>query len=150
MVRNFIVKNICGKSKYSCEHVIYFNLDSEIIKENCNFVYYFNIINIKPTVLDGGNEIMQANWPNDKHIKYKTNNDIPVRIPSFPYVLLNRSVLCNYKIEAENNFLFWNHRQHIKNCNYVLTRYFTVSLAFVNNFDNLTKSLEFPCCCCCE
>ena len=33
------------------------------------------------------------------------NNDIPVKIPSFPYVLVNRSVLCNFGIEAENNFL---------------------------------------------
>ena len=31
----FVVKH---KSKYSCESAIYFNLGSEIIKENCNFV----------------------------------------------------------------------------------------------------------------
>ena len=27
------------KSKYSCKNVIYLDLDSEIIKENCNFAY---------------------------------------------------------------------------------------------------------------
>ena len=40
-------------SKYTCESVKYFNLGSEIIKENFNFAYYFNKTNIKPTVLDG-------------------------------------------------------------------------------------------------
>ena len=45
----FVVKH---KSKYSCESMIYFNLGSNSIKENCNFVYHFNKTNIKPTVLD--------------------------------------------------------------------------------------------------
>ena len=87
-VKNFVVKH---KSKYSCESVIYFNLGSEIIKESCNFAYYyFNETDIKPTVLDG-----RIFWPDDKHIIYNVNNDIPVKIPSFLYVSVNRNVLCN-------------------------------------------------------
>ena len=54
----FVVKH---KSKYSCKSTIYLNLDSEIIKENCNFAYYSNNLNIKPVVLDGGNEILLVN-----------------------------------------------------------------------------------------
>ena len=97
----FVVKH---KSKCSCESAIYFNLGSEIINEDCNFVYYFNKTDIKPAVLDGGNEIILANWPNNKHIECNINNDIPVNIPSFPYVLVSQSVLCNCEIEVENNF----------------------------------------------
>ena len=37
---------------------------------------------ITPTVLDGGDEIILANWPNDKHIICNINNDILVKIPS--------------------------------------------------------------------
>ena len=55
-------------SKYSCESAIYFDLDSEIIKENCQFQIYYNKTDITPTVLDGGNEIILANWPDSKHI----------------------------------------------------------------------------------
>ena len=55
---------------------------------------------MNPAVLDIGKEIILANWPNDKYIECKINNDIPVRISSFPYVLLHRSVLCNCEIEA--------------------------------------------------
>ena len=61
----FIVKH---KSSYSCESAIYFNLTTDIIRKNSNFNFYYNKTDITPTVLDGGNEIILANWPNDKHI----------------------------------------------------------------------------------
>ena len=76
------------KTKYSCESAIYFNLGTDIIKENCNFRFYYNKTDATPIVLDGENE----NWPNDKHIICNINNDIPVRITSHPYVMVNRSV----------------------------------------------------------
>ena len=62
-------------------------------------------MDITPTVLDRGNKIILVNWPNDKHIICTINNDIPIEIPSHPCVLVNRSILCNCGIEAENNFL---------------------------------------------
>ena len=98
----FIVKH---KSSYSCENTIYFHLTTNIIKNNCNFDFYFNKTDVTPTVLDGGDEIDLANWPNDMHIHYNVNNDIPVEIPSHPYVLVNRSVLCNCGIEADNHYV---------------------------------------------
>ena len=54
----FVVQH---KTSYSCESTIYFNLDTNIIKENCNFRFYYNKTDIIPTVLDGGNEIILAN-----------------------------------------------------------------------------------------
>ena len=77
----FIVKH---KSSYSCESAIYFNLTMDIIKNSCNFDFYFNNTNITPTVLDGGDEIVLANWPTDKHIICNINNNIPVKILSHP------------------------------------------------------------------
>ena len=133
------------KSRFSCESAIYFNLDAETIKENCNFMFYYNKTDITPSVLDGGNEIILANWPNDKHIICNINNDLPVRILSHPYVLVNRSVLCNCGIEAENHFLLKS-LTACENATSKLTLYFTVNTAFVNyldKFPNLTESLEF-------
>ena len=98
----FVVKH---KTSYSCESAIYFNLDTNIMNENCNFRFYYNKTDVIPTVLDCGNEIILANWPNDKHIICTSHNDIPVKIPSHPYVLVNRSVLCNCGIEADNHYL---------------------------------------------
>ena len=80
------------KSKYSCASVIYFNLGPDIIKENCNFVYYFSKTDHSPKVSDGSNEIVLANWPDDRHIICNINNDISVKIPSHPHVLVNRGV----------------------------------------------------------
>ena len=60
---------------------------------------------MKPSILDGGYEIVLANWPNFKRIICSTHNNIPLEIPSHPYVLLNRTVLCNCIIEVESNFL---------------------------------------------
>ena len=82
-----------------------FTWTPEIIKENCKFAFYYNKIDITPRVLNGGNETVLANWPNYKHIICSISNDIPVRIPSHLYALVNRSVLCNCGIKAENNFL---------------------------------------------
>ena len=76
------------KSKYRCQSAIYFTLDSETIKDNCKFTFYYNKTDITPTILDDGNEIILANWYNDKHIICTINNDIPITIPSHPYVLV--------------------------------------------------------------
>ena len=98
----FVVRH---KSKHTCESAIYFHLGVEIIKENCDFQYYFNNTDVKPSVLDGGHEIILANWPNTKYVICNDNHSFPNKIPSDPYVLLKRTVLCNCGIEAEDNFL---------------------------------------------
>ena len=76
-----------------------------MIKHNCDFTFYYNKTDITPTILAGDNEIILANWQIDKHIICTINKDIVIKIPSHPYVLVNRSILCNCGIEAENNFL---------------------------------------------
>ena len=65
---------------------MYFNLDKEIIKYNCDLKFYYNKTDVILTVLDGGNEIILAHWPDDKNIICTINNDIPITIPSHPYV----------------------------------------------------------------
>ena len=96
-------------------------------------------------MLNVGNEIIFANWPNEKHIICNINNDIPIEIPSHPYVLVKRSILCNCRIEAENNFLL----ESLAAChdsNTKLIMYFTVNNAFTNylNEFDLMEKLEVP------
>ena len=70
----------------------------------------------------------------------------PVKIPSHPYVLVNRSVLCNCDIEADNHYLL----ESLAACdnskrNSKLTMYFTINMAFANCLDmfpNFTESLQ--------
>ena len=120
-------------------------MDKDTIKRNCKSIFYFNKSDISLTVLYGGNEIILANWPNDKHIICTINNDIPIEILSHPYMLGNKSVLCNCSIEAENNFLL----ESLAAChdtNTKLIMYFTVNTAFTNYIDqfNLMEELEMP------
>ena len=70
------------------------------------------------------------------------NNNIHVKI-SFPYVVVNRGVLCNCGIEAENNFLLESLAAcHNAECKLVM--YFMVNTAFVNYLDYLMELLKFP------
>ena len=135
-----------SKTKYSCTSALYFQLDRQTIKENCIFdYYYYNKTDVKPSILDGGYEIVLANWPNFKRIICSTHNNIPLEIPSHPYVLLNRMVLCNCIIEAETNFLL----ESIAACNPEkdgadLEIYFMANTAFLNYFDELIDTLDIP------
>ena len=83
------------KSKYRCENAIYFELGPDIIKDNCKFAFYFYKTDITPLVLNRGDEIILAMSVMTFQLKF----------PSHLYVLVNRSALCDCRIEAENNFL---------------------------------------------
>ena len=78
-----------------------------------------------------------------KHIICNINNDIPIRIPSHPCVLVNRSILFNCRIEEDNHHLL----ESTAACNDKVTKlimYFTINLVFTNYLDmipNLTDSL---------
>ena len=135
----FVIKS---KTWYSCASAIYFNLESDVIRVNCEFQYYYNKTDIKPTVLDGGFQIILANWPNYRKILCSHNNNIPVNIPGHPYVLMNRSILCNCDIEAESNFL----SESLAVCEGSdaktdLEMHFTVNLVFMNYFDDILENL---------
>ena len=138
----FVVRH---KSIHSCKSTIYFDFDKDRIKQNCDFMFYYNKTDIIPTVLDGGNEIILANWPNDKHIICTINNDIPIEIPSHLYVLVNGGVLCKCGIEAKINFLLESLAAcHDANMNLIM--YFMVNTTFTNYLDqfNLMEDLEIP------
>ena len=69
------------------------------------------------------------------------NHNFPIKIPSHPYILLKRTVLCNCAIEAENNFLL----ESIAVCpgkQSALTMYYTVNTAFMHFVDSLIKNSE--------
>ena len=101
-VKNYLLSKV--RTNIAVPSTLYFSLNCEI-KENCDFNFYFNKIDVKPSVLDGGHQIILANWPGYKRIICTHNNNIPVVICSHPCVLLNRNILCNCNIEAESNFL---------------------------------------------
>ena len=135
----FVIKS---KTRHSCTSTIYFNLESDVIRANCEFQYYYNKTDIKPTVLDGGFQIILANWPNYRKIMCSHNNNILINISGHPYVLMNQSILCNCDIETESSFLL----ESLAACEGPeaktdLEMHFTVNLAFVNYFEDILENL---------
>ena len=136
----FVVKS---KHKYSCASAVYFNSNHDI-KENCDFYYYHNKSDVTPSVLDGGRQIILANWSNYKRIICTYNSNIPVNIPSHPYVLLDRNILCNCDNEAESNFLLELLAACGEHDKPDLEMYFTVNLAFVDYLEERNESIKTP------
>ena len=100
---------------------------------------------VKPTVHNSGHQFILANWPSYKKIMCLHNNNILVSIPSLPYVLMNRSILFNWDIDTESNFLLESLDTHDNSKTKThLVMYFTVNLASVNYFDKAIESLGVP------
>ena len=136
----FVVKH---RSQYNCKSAIYFDSNAKIIKENCEFQYFYNKTDVKPAVLDGGNKIILANWPKSKYVICKDNNEYPIKIPRHPYVLLKRSVLCNCDIHAEEHSLL----ESIATCpgkQSDMTIYYTVNTTFIPHLDTFKENIELP------
>ena len=71
-----------------------------------------------------------------------------MNIPSHPYVLLDRNILCNCDIEAKSNFLLESlaacSEQENENENPDLEMYFTVNLALAIYLDQLEETIDVP------
>ena len=101
------------KTQYSCESAIYFDFSADIIKENCEFQYYFNKTDVKPSVLDGGHEKILANWSKTKYVTCNDNHNYPIKISSHPYVLL-KSQFCATVIYMKKMTPYWNLQLHVQ------------------------------------
>ena len=123
--------------------MVYYNLEHEI-KQNCEFNFHFNNTAITPSVLDGGHQIIVANWPSYKRIICTHNYNILVNISSHPYVLPDRNILCNCDVEAKSNFLLESLATCGEHEKPDLEMYFTVNLAFVNYLDQLNETIDIP------
>ena len=136
----FVVKH---RSQHNCKSAIYFDSNAEIIKENCEFQYYYNKTDVKPSVLEGGNGIFLANWPKTKYVICKDNHEYPINIPRHPYVLLKRLALCNCDIHAKEHSLL----ESIATCpgkQSDMTIYYTVNSTFMPYLDTFKEKLEVP------
>ena len=120
----FLVKH---KSKHSCESAIFYNLTSSVVYSVCQFDYYYNTT-VTPSVLDGSSHILLANMLSPKRLVCSHDFHMARPVPSFPYVLVNRSLLCNCHLESGLTYLL----KSLGSCspNSKFTMYFTINSAF--------------------
>ena len=120
----FLVKH---KSKHSCESAIFYNLTSDVVYSVCKFDYYFNTT-VTPSVLDGCSHILLANMLSSKRLVCSQDLHMAHPVPSHPYVLVNRSLLCNCHLESGLTYLL----ESLGSCLFSdkFTIYFTINAAF--------------------
>ena len=66
----FVVKH---KSKHSCLSTIFYNLGPKTILKNCHFDYIYNQT-VPPVILDGGKELLLANFHGQRSLKCNSHN----------------------------------------------------------------------------
>ena len=120
----FLVKH---KSKHSCESAIFYNLTSSVVYSVCEFDNYYNMM-VTPSVLDGGLHILLANMLSPKQLVCSHDFHMACPVPSFPYILINRSLLCNCHLETGLTYLL----KSLGSCSpsNKLTMYVTINSAF--------------------
>ena len=128
----FLVKH---KSKHSRESAIYYNLSKEVINNYCTFKYFYNTT-VMPRVLDGGPQILLANMLTPKRLICTYASDMACPVPSYDYVLVNRSMLCNCHMESGLTYLL----KSIAFCEDASTDYtmsFALNVAFLHMIQEL-------------
>ena len=132
----FLIKH---KSKHSCESALYYNQSKDVIQDHCTFNYFYNI-SVMPSVLDGGSEIVLANFKNKKNLVCVYDQELAKPLPVFEYSLVNRSILCYCHIQIGYTTI----PQTISDCNATAMPPFqyTVNLGFWNELYTLYNSTE--------
>ena len=134
----FLVKH---KSKHSCASVIFYKLPPALINSNCQFKYFYNT-SVIPSVLDGGSQIVLANMINKKKLSCRDSHNLARPLPSSNYVLVNRSLLCNCRLEADLTYLLQSAGSCTNNTHSPVL-YYTINLAFRDTLADYIEDNNF-------
>ena len=120
----FLVKH---RSRHNCESAIFYNLTSDVVYSVCQFKYFYNTT-VTPSVLDSGSHILLASMLSPKRLLCSNNCHMAHPIPSYHYVLVNRSLLCNCHLESGLTYVL----KSLNSCSIKdkITMYFSINSAF--------------------
>ena len=132
----FLVKH---KTKHSCESALFYELGNELIKQNCEFKYFYNT-SVIPSILDGGSHIVLANMLSEKRLICSYDQGLAKPLPTSPYVLAERKILCHCHIQSGLTYVLKN----IASCNATdrPQLQYTANLAFLTYFDSFLNETE--------
>ena len=99
---------------------------------------------VHPSILDGGNHILLANQQEAKNLICSHNHNLAMPLAQFPYVLVNRSLLCHCRLQSGMTHL----AKSLASCKDAtsLKLYFTINAVF-NHYmvaSSLPHSSEDP------
>ena len=92
----FVVKH---KSKHSCASAIFYELGPPQVIKNCWFDYMYNET-VPPVILDGGKDILLANFQGPRSLKCTSINGRLAKLaPEHTYAVVDREFLCNCQLD---------------------------------------------------
>ena len=120
----FLIKH---RTHPTCESAIFYNAPPTTVYSVCTFKYFYNIT-VQPSILDGGNHILLANQKAANNLICSHNHNLAMPLAQFPYVLVNRSLLCHCRLQSGMTHL----AKSLASCKDAtsLKLYFTINAAF--------------------
>ena len=95
----FVVKH---KSKHSCASAIFYELGPSQVIRNCKFDYMYNET-VPPVILDGGKDILLANFQGPRSLKCTSvNGGLAKPAPEHTYAVVDREFLCDCQLDLEH------------------------------------------------
>ena len=123
----FLIKH---RTHPTCESAIFFKAPPMTVYSVCTFKYFYNAT-VQPSILDGDNHILLANQKAGKNLICSHNHNLATPLAQFPYVLVNRSLLCHCRLQSGMTHL----AKSLASCKDAtsLKLYFTINAVF-NHF----------------
>ena len=123
----FVVKH---KSKHSCASAIFYELGPSQVIKNCKFDYMYNET-VPPVILDGGKDILLANFQGPRSLKCTSVNvGLAKPAPEHTYAVVDREFLCDCQLDLEHASVL----RQLSSCNRErsskLVMQFLVNIAF--------------------
>ena len=127
----FVIKH---KSRHSCVSAIFYNLGPATVTKNCKFDYYYNIT-IPPVILDGGRDVLLANFHGPRSLKCSSvNGRLAKPAPENTYAVVNREFLCDCQLDLEHASVLRQLSSCSKSSSSKMHMKFTINLAFWEMF----------------
>ena len=127
----FVIKH---KSRHSCVSAIFYNLGPATVTKNCRFDYYYNIT-VPPVILDGGRDVLLANFHGPRSLKCSSvNGGLAKQAPENTYAVVNREFLCDCQLDLELASVLRQLSSCSKSSSSKMHMKFTINLAFWEMF----------------
>ena len=127
----FVIKH---KSRHSCVSAIFYNLGPATVIKNCKFDYYYNIT-VPPVILDGGRDVLLANFHGPRSLKCSSvNGGLAKPAPENTYAVVNREFLCDCQLDLEHASVLRQLSSCSKSSSSKMHMKFTINLAFWEMF----------------
>ena len=113
---------------------IVYSLGPATVTRNCRFDYYYNTT-VPPVILDGGRDVLLANFHGPRSIKCSSvNGGLAKPVTENTYAVVNREFLCDCQLDLEHASALRQLSSCSKSSSFKMYMKFTINLAFWEMF----------------